>query len=352
MLLLRPDDIRGLITMSEAIAAVELGFREWSDNRDLNQPRRRVHMPGGVRVSVHQGASPQAAVSGLVAHGIRVRQMTDVQKAERHAEPVHVLFDASTGDLDSVVIGNITASEMPHVLVSVGIRTAAASAVGTGALARADASVLGLIGGGKQARLHLLAFAAIRRLRLVKLFQRDGARRAAFAREMSDQLGIDVQSMRSARDAIEDADIVLAATNSSVPVFDGDWLKPGQHVTSIVGSNIGLLRSGQRASKRRELDDCTIARMDVIAAASREQAVEDQQGDLYDPLQAGIIGLDDIADIGDILTGRKPGRKDASALTLFKNNAGQGICDVTLVAKVVQRARERGLGIEMPFSGH
>ena len=67
MLLLRPDDIRGLITMSEAVGAVELGFREWSDDRELNQPRRRVHVPSGVRVSVHQGASPQAGLSGLCA---------------------------------------------------------------------------------------------------------------------------------------------------------------------------------------------------------------------------------------------------------------------------------------------
>jgi ornithine cyclodeaminase/alanine dehydrogenase-like protein (mu-crystallin family) len=351
MLLLRPDDIRGLITMAEAIEAVELGFREWSDNRELNEPRRRVHVPSGVRVSVHQGGSPRAGVTGLLALGIRVRQMTDVQKAERHAEPVYTLFDTTTGDLDSIVIGNITPVEMPDAYVMVGVRTAAASAVGTSALARADATTLGLIGGGKQARYHLLAFAAIRKLRLVKMFQRDAARRAAFVKEMSERLGIEIQPVESARAAVEGADIVLAATNASVPVFDGDWLTSGQHVTSIVGSNIRLLRSGHRTKKRRELDDRTLARMDVIAAASRDQAIEDEQGDLFDPVQNGTIALDDIKDIGDILTGRVPGRVDGKQLTLFKNNAGQGICDVTLAAKVVQVARARGLGVEMPFSG-
>jgi ornithine cyclodeaminase/alanine dehydrogenase-like protein (mu-crystallin family) len=91
--------------------------------------------------------------------------------------------------------------------------------------------------------------------------------------------------------------------------------------------------------------------MDVIAAASREQAIEDQQGDLFDPVEDGIITLEAIKDIGDILTGRVPGRTNERQLTLFKNNAGQGICDVALVAKVVARARERKLGIDMPFSG-
>ena len=95
-MLFEPQDIRGLITMAEAIEAVELGFREWSDNHELNQPRRRVHAPSGVRVSVHQGASPRSGTSGLVALGIRIRQTLDVQQAERHAEPVYTLFDATT----------------------------------------------------------------------------------------------------------------------------------------------------------------------------------------------------------------------------------------------------------------
>jgi alanine dehydrogenase len=351
MLFLRPDDIRGLVTMSEAIEAVELGFKEWADNRELNQPRRRVHAPSGVRVSVHQGASPQSGMSGLVALGIRIRQTTETQKAERHAEPVYTVFDTATGDLSGIVVGDMTPAEMPDFRVMAGLRTAAASAVGTAALARKDATTLGLLGGGKQARCHLLAFAAIRKLRLVKMFQRDAAERAAFASEMSEHLKLDVRPVESAREAVEGMDIVLAATNSSVPVFDGNWLQPSQHVTSIVGSNVGLLRSKQRTKKRREIDDATISRMDVIAAASREQAIEDQQGDLFDPVESGIIALDDIKDIGDILTGRVQGRTGDRQLTLFKNNAGQGICDVALVAKAIARARERKLGVEMPFSG-
>lgn len=351
MLFLRPEDIRGLITMREAIEAVELGFKEWADNRELNQPRRRVHAPSGVRVSVHQGASPQSGMSGLCALGIRIRQTTDVQKAERHAEPVYTLFDAESGDLASVVIGDVTPVELPDYYVMAGVRTAAASAVGTKALARADASTLGLIGGGKQARHHLLAFSGIRELKLVHMFQRDAAQRSAFADEMTKLLNVEVKPVGSAREAVEGMDIVLAATNSSVPVFDGDWLQAGQHVTSIVGSNVGLLRSKQRTRKRREIDDRTVERMDVIAAASRDQAIEDQQGDLFDPIESGIIAFDDIRDIGDILTGRVSGRTGAGQLTLFKNNAGQGICDVALIAKVAARARERKLGIELPFGG-
>jgi alanine dehydrogenase len=352
MLLLTPEHTRGLLGIGEAIEAVELGFREWGCDRNLNKPRQRVHVPSGVRVSVHQGGSPASGVTGLAALGIRIRQTVENQKAERHADPAYVLFDAETGDLACIILGELTPAEMPDYRVGGGFRTAAASAVGTKALARPDAKTIGLLGGGAQARYHLLAFAAIRPIERVKIFRRDTEGREAFAAEMSAVLGIDVIPVQSAKEALEGTDIVLAATNASVPVFEGGWLDKGQHVTSIVGSNIGLVRSGQRRNKRRELDDQTLTRMDVIAAASREQAMQDEQGDLYDPVQSGLIGLDEIRDIADILTGALPGRTSAEQLTLFKNNAGQGICDVAIGAKILAKARERGLGIEVPVGGY
>src|SRR4029077_725187 len=134
------------------------------------------------------------------ALGIRIRQTPDVQQAERHAEPVYTLFDATTGDLASVVIGDITPTELPDYYVMAGVRTAAASAVGTSALARADATSLGLIGGGKQARHHLLAFAAIRKLTRITIFQRDVGKRSAFADEMSRLLKLEVRPAASARE--------------------------------------------------------------------------------------------------------------------------------------------------------
>ena len=114
MLLLTPEHTRGIVTMAEAIDAVELGFKEWGHNRELNQPRHRVHAPGGVRVSVHQGASPESGVSGLAALGILIRQTRENQKAERHADPAYVLFDTETGDLACIILGELTPAEMPN----------------------------------------------------------------------------------------------------------------------------------------------------------------------------------------------------------------------------------------------
>ena len=103
-------------------------------------------------------------------------------------------------------------------------------------------------------------------------------------------------------------DIVLTATNSSVPVFDGNLLEPGQHVTTIVGSNVGLVKGGFTAAKRREIDDATLARSNVHGIVSIQQAVQDEQADIYDPVNRGVIKWEQLIEIGSILAGNSEGR--------------------------------------------
>ena len=349
MLILQPQETRGLISMAEAVEATEIAFHDWGLSHGLNAPRRRIHVPSGVRVSVHQGGTPTLGMTGLFTHCELVHPMAAHQEYDVVAHPVYVLFDGATGELACVILGEVTPSDMPDTVVMTGLRTAATSAVGTKALAREDAATVGLFGAGSQSRYHLLALKQVRPITRVKVYRRDAEQRRAFAAEMSRELGIEAQPVDSAREAVRDVDIILAATNASVPVFDGNWLEPGQHVTSIVGSNVGLVEGGFTPKKRREIDDTTLVAMDLIVAASRDQAIQDQQGDLYDPIQNDVISLEQIHDLGDVLTGKNPGRTAARELTLFKNNAGQGIADVAIAARVYARARERGLGMELPL---
>jgi ornithine cyclodeaminase/alanine dehydrogenase-like protein (mu-crystallin family) len=288
-------------------------------------------------------------MTGLYTHCELVHPTDEDQTYDAIADPAYVLFDGSTAALSCVILGEITPAEMPDRIVMTGLRTAATSAVGTKALARADARSVGLFGGGSQARYHLLALAAIRPITSVKVYRRNATERKAFAEEMSQVMQVEVVPVEHARDAVQGVDIVLAATNSSVPVFDGNWLEPGQHVTSIVGSNVGLVQGGFARAKRREIDDTTLTRMDVIVVASREQVFQDQQGDLFDPIERDIIAAEQIHEVGDVLLGNAPARTSDRQLTLFKNNAGQGVADVAIAARVYQRAWERRLGIEIPL---
>ena len=343
-ILIRPNEVRGIVSMDEAIEAVQMGFREWGSNPQINAPRRRIHVPSGVRVSVHQGGVPGAGVTGLMTHCEWVRPLSDYQEYPRLNHPVSVLYDAVEGELKGIIVGEITCSELPDNVAVTGLRTAATSAVGTDIVARKDAERVGILGSAGQARNHLVALAKIRKIKEVKVYSRRAENCRKFAAEMSPLQGFDVRPVSSAEEAVRDVDIILTATNSSVPVFDGRWLAPGVHVTTIVGSNVGLVQGGFTKAKRREIDDTTLQRSDVITIASVQQAIQDEQGDIFDPVQKGIIRWDEVIEIGAILAGKKEGRTKAEQITLFKNNAGQGVADVALGALVLKKAEERGLG--------
>ena len=136
MLILQPHETRGLISMAEAVEATEVAFHDWGLNHGFNAPRRRIHVPSGVRVSVHQGGTPSLGMTGLFTHCELVRPMASHQEYDAIAHPVYVLFDGASGELACVILGEVTPSDMPDTVVMTGLRTAATSAVGTKALAR------------------------------------------------------------------------------------------------------------------------------------------------------------------------------------------------------------------------
>jgi ornithine cyclodeaminase len=346
-LLVQPDEIRGIVTMSEAVEAVRVGFRDWGENPRLNAPRRRIHIPTGVRVSVHQGGVPAVGATGLMTHCEWVKPMANEQVYPRLNHPVIVLYDAAEGELKAIIVGEITCAELPDNIAVTGLRTAATSAVGTDLLARQDASSLGLFGAAGQAKNHLLALMQVRKLKQVKVFSRDPANRKRFADEMGPVTNLNITPVSSPEEAVRGVDIVLTATNSSVPVFDGNWLAPGQHVTTIVGSNVGLVQGGFVAAKRREIDDATLARSDVRAIVSVQQAVQDEQADIFDPVQCGVIRWEQLIEIGDILAGNKEGRTKAEQITFYKNNAGQGVADVALGAVVLAQVKKKNRGLTL-----
>jgi ornithine cyclodeaminase len=346
-LLVSPEEIRGIVTMEQAVEAVRTGFREWGENSQLNAPRRRIHIPSGVRVSVHQGGVPAVGATGLMTHCEWVKPLANEQVYPRLNHPVIVLYDAAEGELKGIIVGEITCSELPDNIAVTGLRTAATSAVGTDLLARPDASSVGLFGAAGQAKNHLLALMQVRRLKEVKVFSRNSENRKKFAEEMGPVTNLNITPVSSAQEAVRGVDIVLTATNSSVPVFDGNWLAPGQHVTTIVGSNVGLVKGGFTAAKRREIDDATLARSDVHGIVSIQQAIQDEQADIFDPVERGVIKWEQLIEIGEILAGKKEGRTKAEQITFYKNNAGQGVADVALGAVVLEQVKRKNGGLTL-----
>jgi ornithine cyclodeaminase/alanine dehydrogenase-like protein (mu-crystallin family) len=129
------------------------------------------------------------------------------------------------------------------------LMTASISALGTRRMSRSDSVKLALLGSGKQARNHLIAMNSIRSLSRVNVYSPTRERREQFAAEMSALLNLKIVPIGSAQQALSGADIVLAATNTNVLVLSGDWLREGTHVTSIVGSDVGMAMLTSRSSR-------------------------------------------------------------------------------------------------------
>jgi ornithine cyclodeaminase len=209
-----------------------------------------------------------------------------------------VLFEPESGAPVCVVhAGEVTA-----------IRTAAASAVATDALARKDARRLAILGYGEQAATHARAIAKVRPVEAIAVWGRSPERAAAFALRMSDELGIPVEAAASARAAVADADVVCTVTSAYDPILLSEWVAAGTHV-NIVGSGF---------AGPREVDDALVVRSRFIAD-SREGVLA-QGAEFLHAKAAGLIGDDHIvAEIGEVLAGTAQGRRSADEVTAYKS---------------------------------
>ena len=132
----------------------------------------------------------------------------------------------------------------------------------------------------------------------------------------------------------------MNATNSSDPIFDGRWLEPGVHVTTIVG--------GDYRSKRDEIDSTAYLRAQAILVNTRAQVEQDRQGNLYELLQDGRLRREQLHELGEVVSGNVRARRSAVDITLFKNNHGMGIQFAASARLVYEQARKEGVGTELP----
>ena len=180
-----------------------------------------------------------------------------------------------------------------------------------------------------------MAVARVRELDRVRCFSPQPSRRNAFAEQMTQSLGLEVHATTSAQEAVQDAEIVITATDSMRPVVRGEWIGPGTHINAI----------GANRADARELDAEVIRRCTFIAADSVEQA-RLEAGDLITPIAGGLLEWDEVRELPSIVCGRVRGRRKAKDVTLFKS-LGLAIEDVAVGAFVYERARREGIGTQV-----
>ena len=345
-LLIRAEEMVGRISIEEAIAAVREGFRDQGEAPAFSAPRLRIQHEDR-RVSVHPGGCHRLAVAGMFIHVERFSFEGGAQQYTGAGKRVYVAYDSETAALKIIIVGSLPLFDFDPPEDWYGTETAITSAVGTDILARGDAKVLGLFGTGRQARRHLVAMCRIRPIESCRVFSRSAENRAAFVELMGDHVGARVEAVETGEAVVRGADLICCATGTNFPVLMGEWLSPGQHVTSIVASNKGVVEEGSVTRPRREFDDEVIARADRVIATSKDQAIQDEQGDLFEPVGNGIISWDEISDLGELVAGKVTGRKDDNEITVFKQNSDQGVGFMALAALAYDKATAAGIGIEI-----
>jgi len=314
---LTEDDVGRFLTMDACIDAVEGALRHLATGTAVNRPRTRATVPGATLHALPAASAPLGRMAAKVYATTR-----------GGARFVVLLFDAATSDLLAV----IDADRLGQM------RTGAATGLATRCLALPDATVLGIIGSGWQARSQVQAIARVRRLEEVRAFGRDRGRLIDFCGEIAKTTGVPVRPAATAEQAVRGAGIVVTATSAAAPILEGAWLAPGTHVNAV----------GSNRADRREIDAAAVARADLIVCDSVEQA-RLEAGDLLPAgaMPDGTAPLDRAVELGAVLSGTHPGRTDARAITLFKS-LGLGLEDLAAASLVYDRAVEAGAGRPLP----
>lgn len=311
VLLLSEDDVRHLLTMDEALKAVEIGLKKLALDEAENVPRSRCRTDHAM-LHVLPASAKGLGVLGYKAY-VTGKGGTNFQVG---------LFDGRTGAQLALMQADYLGQ----------VRTGAASGVATRILARPDAATVGLYGTGKQARTQLLAVCKVRIIRRAHIYSRDAERRGRFAEEMSRECGTEVTPVDRPEFAAEGLDIVITATSSREPVLRGAWIADGTHL-NIVGSNF---------LGKAEIDVETVRRAGLVVVDSKEQA-KIESGDLLPAIEQGVLHWTSVVELGQVLVGAARGRKDEREITLFKSH-GIGIEDIAVAERIYARAKEQGVG--------
>jgi ornithine cyclodeaminase len=316
-------DIRRVLTMPEVIAAVRAGFIRLCEGKAVLPERAQIDVtPSEGTTLLMPGYLPEEGELAVKIVSVFPRNRTLGLPV---INALIVVVDTGTGQPAAVMDGaSITA-----------MRTGAASGLATDLLARTDASTVAILGAGVQGRTQLAAVAAVRDLERVWIFDTDAERARAFAAEMAAEVEAPIRVAETAEQAAGAADVLCTVTTSPSPIFADSCIRPGTHINAV----------GVFKPHLQEIPAETVVRARVFVD-SLDAAME-EAGDLLVPMEKGLIGKEHIlAELGEVATGSRPGRRSTEEVTLFKS-VGLAVQDVTTAALVIRKAEELGLGTEI-----
>ncbi len=322
VLILNRDCVASVLQMRDCIDALEGAFSELSNGSAVLPLRIGIPAPDGVNLYM------PAYLKGMNALAVKVVSVYK-NNPQKHNLPTTIgkvlVQDPETGAVICIMDGGYLTA----------VRTGAVSGLATRFLARPDENqVVAIFGAGVQAQMQLWGVCEARKVKRALVYDAIPDASRKFAEMMGPKLNLEIQVVQDAQAMLE-ADILCTATSSATPIFDGAQVRPGTHINGI----------GSHSPGARELDTAIIQRA-LLIADSREACLK-EAGDIMIPLAEGAISADHIhADLGEIVTHKKPARTSDRQITLFKSN-GLAIQDVAAARLVYEKARSAGLGVEV-----
>lgn len=317
-LFLNEREVAQLLPMNECIDVLDQAFAHAGAGQVEIKPRSRIRMPNGF---FHFMAASDAE------HKVFGYKAYPSFAGPGGSKFLVMLYDFESGQLLSCM----EAGRLGQ------IRTGAASGLATRYMARENAETVGIIGSGFQARSQLEAVCVARNIKQARVFSRRQERREEFAHQMSERLNLEVAAVDSAQDCVANADVIVTITSARDPVVEGAWLSPGAHVNAAGGNHW----------MRREIDDEVVTRSEMIVVDDLDQA-KVECGDLMWPEGRGTFRWDMAHELQNVVAGRVKGRPSEQSITLFES-MGVALEDIAAAQLVYHKAREQGIGQELPF---
>src|SRR5262245_41818073 len=345
-LILSNDDVEKLLTMPECIEVMEEAYVELAERRGTSRTRCACFAPTARADALYSLRSMDGVVPKLVVGAVRInsdiitwpKRGNNMRREKVPAAPNNryvglvLLFSVENGEPLAILPDGVMQR----------MRVGAANGLGVKYLARAGARTVGILGSGWQAGAQLMAVCAVRDVTAIRCFSPNAANREAFASTMSASLGVRVEPVAQPEDAIAGADVVLCATNSIDHIFFERWIEPGMHLSSIKRPEIEV--KAIRRAERVVIHWNDPSPLHVVAkGVVIEEKVEGRGWQL-----AEEIDFKRLPTLPELIVGRVAGRVSETSVTCFINNIGLGYQFAAAGAVVYRKAKESGLGHQVP----
>ena len=326
--ILTKENVTQLLTMPDALEYVEEAYKQLSLGNALVPQRIAITDPAPGLTLIMPGIIG-GEMNALATKIVSVYK----QNPEKYNMPTVLakvmVQDINTGDIVGIMDGSLITA----------MRTGAATGVSVKYLARKNSTTMGIYSAGVQARKQVSAvfWGLNEKLEKCKVYDLKKEVADGFKKELENELGIEIEIVNSGDDLLTDTDIIVAATTSTTPLFSGDKVAEGTHISSI----------GAHAPEARELDSVIIKRASLLTAGLKEACLA-EAGDYIIPINEGVIRENDIISIGEIINGNISGRTSDSEITVFKS-VGISAQDVAVGKLVYDRALKEGIGQDIDF---